>query len=354
MQDEASYIRGSRGEEIVIPLDLSAGLSQEYVDTPWDRRPHWPPTMFSAITMLGLAVSAAQPLEPGDHTRSVEVGKLKRSYLVHVPARYDRARPTPVVLAFHGGGSNPEQMVRFCGLNGKADEAGFIVVYPSGTGRLEGALTWNAGNCCAYAMFQQVDDVGFVRSLLDDLARAANVDANRIYATGMSNGGMICYRLAAELSERIAAIAPVSGPMGTETCSPKRPVSVIHFHGTDDQFAPFQGGVGSRSSTGTNFYSVEHSIRAWIKANGCPEKPVVVQLPKTLDDGTSVERQTYGPGKDASEVVLIKIEGGGHTWPGREPRLAFLGRSTKNISANDALWDFFQKHPMSTPKPPMK
>src|SRR5258707_130734 len=108
MQDEASYVCDSCGEEIVIPLDLSASLSQEYVDTAWDRRPHWPRTMFSAIAMLGLAVFAAQPLEPGDHTRTVLVGKLKRSYLVHVPARYDRSRPTPVVLAFHGGGSNPE------------------------------------------------------------------------------------------------------------------------------------------------------------------------------------------------------------------------------------------------------
>jgi polyhydroxybutyrate depolymerase len=203
-------------------------------------------------------------------------------------------------------------------------------------------------------VFNQVDDVGFVRSLLDDLARVVTVDAKRVFATGISNGGMICYRLASELSDRIAAIAPVSGPMGTETCSPKRPVSVMHFHGTDDQFAPFKGGKGSRSSVGINFYSVDHSIRAWVKADGCPEKPAVVQLPKKADDGTSVERATYGPGKNGSEVVLITIEGGGHTWPGREPRLNFLGKSTKNISANDLMWDFFQKHPLKTPGPPKK
>src|SRR5437016_6447484 len=115
-------------------------------------------------------------------------------------------------------------MVRFCGLNEKADRAGFLAVYPSGTGRLERALTWNGGNCCGYAMLNKVDDVAFTRGLLDDLAKAVLIDRKRVYATGMSNGAMMVYRLASELSDRIAAIAPVSGPMGTRTCHPKRPV----------------------------------------------------------------------------------------------------------------------------------
>src|SRR5262249_41276708 len=155
---------------------------------------------------------------------------------------YDGTRPFPVVLAFHGGGSNAGQMVRFSGLNDKADQAGFLVVYPNGTGRLEQALTWNGGNCCGYAMLNKVDDGAFVRALLDDLGKVAKVDAKRVYATGMSNGAILAYRLASELSDRIAAIAPVSGPMGTEKCNPTRPVPVLHFHGTDDDFAPFKGG----------------------------------------------------------------------------------------------------------------
>ena len=162
----------------------------------------------------------------------------------------------------------------------------------------------------------------------------------------MSNGGIISYRLASELSDRIAAIAPVGGPMGTETCSPKRPVSVIHFHGTADEHAPFSGGKG-KGLSGTNFFSVDHSIKAWIKANGCPEEPIVTKLPDKADDGMTVTKKTYGPGKDGAEVVLIEIDGGGHTWPGQDPRVKFLGKSTKDISANDLMWEFFQKHSMN-------
>jgi polyhydroxybutyrate depolymerase len=299
--------------------------------------------MLPTITLLVLL--AADPLGPGDSLRTLKVGELERNYLVHVPSKYDAKTPSPVVLSFHGGGSNAEQMVKFCGLNDKADEAGFIVIYPSGTGRLEKLLTFNGGNCCGYAMNNQVDDVAFVRAILDDLATVANLDARRVYATGMSNGGIIAYRLASELSDRIAAIAPVGGPMGTETCSPRRPVSVLHFHGTEDEFAPFKGGKG-KGVSGTNFFSVEHSIKAWVKADGCPEEPVESKLPDRADDGMTVTRKTYGPGKDGTEVVLIEIAGGGHTWPGQEPRVRFLGPCTKDISANDLMWEFFQKHPM--------
>jgi polyhydroxybutyrate depolymerase len=272
------------------------------------------------------------------------VGDLKRSYLVHIPPKYDSKKPTPVVLAFHGGGGNAESMVVFSGLNKKADDAGFIVVYPNGTGRLENRLlSFNGGNCCSYAMTNKIDDVEFTRKLLDDLAKSANIDPKRVFATGMSNGGIMSYLLGSELSDRIAAIAPVGGPMGTETCKPKRPVSVIHFHGTDDEHAPFKGGKG-KGVSGTEFYSVEHSIQAWVKANGCDKEPVVTKLPDKAKDGTTITRKTYGGGKDGSEVVLVVIEGGGHTWPGQEPRLKALGKSTKNISANDLMWEFFEKH----------
>ena len=154
------------------------------------------------------------------------------------------------------------------------------------------------------------------------------------------------YRLASELSDRIAAIAPVAGPMGTATCKPKRPVPVLHFHGTDDRWAPFQGGRVNFGMSTTDFYSVEYSIRAWVKANGCPEEPVVADEPDRADDGMTVERRTYGPGNDGAEVVLIVIKGGGHAWPGRTPPYAHLGKSTKDISANDLMWEFFKKHPL--------
>ena len=113
--------------------------------------------------------------------------------------------------------------------------------------------------------------------------------------------------------------------MGTRDCSPRRPVAVIHFHGTQDQFAPFEGGTGSRSVSRTQFYSVVHSIQAWVGANGCPPEPTVERLPDRADDSMTVIRKTYGPGKEGSEVVLLEIEGGGHTWPGREPTVRWLG-----------------------------
>lgn len=298
----------------------------------------------TAIFVACLAVTDTQ-LQPGDHTRSLDVDKRNRSYLVHVPKAYDGSKAAPVVLAFHGGGSNAEVMVQFCGLNEKADQEGFLVVYPNGSGPAESLRTFNAGNCCGYAMNQKIDDVAFVAALLDDLAKIVKVDPKRVYATGMSNGAMISYRLAAELSDRIAAIAPVGAPMGTAKCQPKRPVPVIHFHGTEDDFAPFKGGKG-KGLAGTDFYSVDHSIQAWVQANGCKPEPAKKRLPQKVDDGTAVEMRTYGGGTDGSEVVLVVIEGGGHTWPGRASRLKLLGKSTKNVAANDLLWEFFQKHPM--------
>jgi len=291
-----------------------------------------------------------QPLTPGDFSRSLKVGTLDRSYLVHVPPSYDASKPAPVVLAFHGGASNAAQMVRFCGLSDKADEAGFICVYPNGTGRLNGAFTWNGGNCCGYAKQHQIDDVAFVRALLSDLNQVAAIDRRRVFATGMSNGAILSYRLAAEMADQIAAIAPVAGTMGTEARNPTRPVPVIHFHGTDDDFCPFQGGRGRKSVSGTDHVSVERTIQAWIAADGCPTEPRLLRLEAgggRPEEVGGVVRKTYGPGRDGAEVVLYKIEGGGHTWPGRHPRLFFLGHSTKIISANDLMWEFFQRYPIN-------
>jgi polyhydroxybutyrate depolymerase len=302
--------------------------------------------MPNALLLIAMSAALFKPLMPGDQTRTITVGKLERTYLLHVPPKYDGSKPVPVVLVFHGGASNAEQMVRFCGLNEKADEAGFLAVYPSGSGRLPAALTWNGGNCCGYAAAQNIDDVAFVRAILDDLTASATIDAKRIYATGMSNGAIFCYRLADELSDRIAAIAPVSGTMGSGTCHPKRPVSVIHFHGTADEFVLFGGGAGPKSLSKTNFFSVEHTIHQWVKADGCPDQSIVVKLPDKAHDGTTVTRKTFGPGKDGAEVVLYVIDGGGHTWPGRTPRIDLLGKSSKNISANDLIWEFFETHPM--------
>ncbi|MGQ0636370.1 MAG: extracellular catalytic domain type 1 short-chain-length polyhydroxyalkanoate depolymerase [Planctomycetaceae bacterium] len=301
--------------------------------------------MCSILALCVLMADEPAQLVPGDHRRDLVVGGLSRNYLVHVPPSYDGKKPVAVVLAFHGGGSNAAQMVQFCGLNDKSDAAGFAVVYPNGTGLVEGSHTWNAGNCCGFAQRRNIDDVAFTQALLDDLAHCLRVDADRVFATGMSNGAMIVYRLADRLSDRIAAIAPVGGPMGTPTCAPVRPVSVVHFHGTDDKFAPFGGGRGERSLTQTEFFSVEQSLANWVRANGCPETPETTPLEDVARDGTKVTRKTYGPGREGAQVVLYEIAGAGHTWPGRKPSLLFLGKTTLNVSANDVMWEFFERHP---------
>jgi len=280
-------------------------------------------------------------LRPGK-TRTITVGGLSRTYLVHVPKGHDQQTPMPVVLALHGATTNGPMMAWFSGLNRKADQAGFIAVYPNGTGT-HSSFFWNGGICCGSAMQNKVDDVAFMNALLDDLMRDFRVDAQRVYATCMSNGAIMVYRLASELSDRIAAIGPVSGSVGTEACQPKRPVSILHFHGTKDEYIPFMGGRGDRSITGTDFPSVDDSVKTWVKANGCGETPKIDQLSKTGDE-TTVTRKTYSGGKDGTEVVLVVIEGGGHTWPGMQSPAKTLGKSTLTVSANDLMWEFFQKH----------
>jgi polyhydroxybutyrate depolymerase len=272
------------------------------------------------------------------------VDDLKRSYLVHIPKSYDPKKPTPVVLALHGAAMDGSMMVWFSGINDKSEDAGFIVAYPSGTG-VGPFRIWNAGGFTGRMAENPADDVKYLGALLDDLATVANVDAKRAFATGISNGGMMCYRLAAEMSDRIAAIAPVAGAIAIEESKPSRPVSVMHFHGTSDKLVTFRGPKKDTAQF-LMFKSVEESIAIWRKINECPGEPTISKFSDKEDDGTKAIKKCYGPGKDGAEVVLIEIEGGGHTWPGMKPPIDLIGRSTFDISANDLMWEFFQSHPM--------
>jgi polyhydroxybutyrate depolymerase len=186
--------------------------------------------------------------------------------------------------------------------------------------------------------------MAFIGKALDDLGTIVNVDAERIYACGMSNGAIMCYRLAAELSDRIAAIAPVAGTIAIQEGNPKRPVPVLHFHGTKDQLVPFEMAKG-KTPKFMKLKFVADSIQTWVKLDGCDEEPKITVLSKD-DDEMKVTRKNYGGGKDGAEVVLVVIEGGVHTWPAQQPPVAFIGKSALNISANDLIWEFFRKHPM--------
>jgi polyhydroxybutyrate depolymerase len=252
----------------------------------------------------------------------------------------------PLVLALHGAAMDAKLMETFTGLSKTADENDFIVVYPNGTGPAGILLTWNAGLFPGELnKSNKADDVKYLGKVLDDVESLFNVDKKRVYVTGLSNGGMMSYRLAAEMSERIAAIAPVAGTMALEKYEPKRPISVLHIHGTKDSLVPYKGPDRKTDVAKIlRFRSVDDTIAACIKANGCSDKAEETEIEMKVDK-VKVTRKAFNKGKDGSEVVLYTLENGGHVWPGSVlPMQAFLGTSTRNIMANDVIWDFFKKH----------
>lgn len=312
------------------------------------KRTVWFPLILSILACGGIrqaivpsASQVGQPvvLSPGTYARSLSVGGRVRTYLVHVPDRLEAVEPA-VVLVFHGGGGNAQSAVEMTGFDAQSEASGFIVVYPNGTGRLKNLLlTWNAGGCCGYAQVAGIDDVEFVRALIEDLARLISIDRRRIYATGISNGALMSYRLACELSDQIAAIAPVSGTQNVERCLPSRPISVIHFHGTADENAPFAGGIGDKSISQVDFASVRQTIEYWVAFDGCPAEAIT-------ERSGDVIHERYGPCDQGTAVELFKVIGGGHAWPGGQKPRGAADTPTQEISATSLSWGFFSAHPM--------
>jgi polyhydroxybutyrate depolymerase len=273
------------------------------------------------------AGKAAQPL---DAVWTVQSGGVPRVFEVHVPASYAPSAETPVVLNFHGFTSDGVEEEVLSNMNAKADTAGFVAVYPEGLGAPQ---SWNAGACCGYAEEANVDDVAFVGALLDELESKLCVDARRVFVTGMSNGGFLAHRLGCELASRVAAIAPVAGVIGVTTCAPSRPVPVMEFDGTLDTLVPYDG------DPALGFPSVAATIAGWVARDSCTGSPV-----QTYSDRDS-QCESYESCAGGAEVTLCTIQGGGHTWPGGTPVPA-LGYTTPYLSATDAMWTFFQAHPM--------
>jgi polyhydroxybutyrate depolymerase len=266
----------------------------------------------------------------------------KRRYLVHVPKGHDGKKALPVVLAFHGGMGRAETQRTQSGLNDVADREGFLVVYPDGTG-LTRLLTFNSGGVNGYAMRNRVDDVGFVRTLIDkELPSNYAIDKRRVYATGMSNGAMMTYRLACELSDRIAAIAPVAGDMAVDGPQPKRPVPVIHFHGLKDPNVMFEGGVGRNAFQPMPHRSIPETIDWWVKADRCAAEPVE----KKREKDYTMTRYEPKKGAEGAPVVLYVMPEGGHTWPGGVDLTAHLGtgKLVQSVDASKLMWEFFKQH----------
>ena len=275
----------------------------------------------------------------GNSTQSFTFAGRERAYLVHLPPAIGNS-PLPLVLVLHGGGGNAANAARMTQMSALADKENFIVVYPNGSGRLDDTLlTWNSGNCCGYALDNSVDDVGFIRALIEKLQRDYPIDARRVYATGISNGGMMSYRLACELSDKIAAIAPVAGALNVE-CKPAQPVSVIAFHGTNDQNVPYNGGVGSKSIDPhpRTDQSVAYALTFWSQFDQCAPTP-------RRDERGSIVHDTYANCANGTGVELYTINGGGHAWPGGDRLTVLLDAPTQEISATELMWKFFKQHP---------
>jgi polyhydroxybutyrate depolymerase len=298
--------------------------------------------LFYSCFVFLMAVGSAFGQQEAMIRHSLLVGGVERTYRLYVPASSRTEDARALVMVLHGGGGNAEHAARMSGMNATADREGFLVVYPNGSNRYfrERLLTWNSGNCCGYALDANVDDVAFLRAVIDDVRRRYAIDSTRIFVTGISNGGMMAYRLACELSETIAAIAPVAATMNVSACLPRSPVSVIHFHGTDDEHVRFEGGVPKRQvdSHPRTDTPVKSAVAFWVKHNGCQTEPEVRREREVI-----IER--YGGGKNGSEVVLVTIPGGTHSWPGGSRGWLFGDAPATSISATEMMWEFFRTHP---------
>ncbi|MEW6440670.1 MAG: alpha/beta fold hydrolase [bacterium] len=294
--------------------------------------------------LLSVNMACTEERNPGVIDQEILVQGESRTFRLVIPAKGTQEKRMPLVIALHGGGTNGRSMERFSGLDDAADKHGFIVIYPDGSGRKKRILTWNSGSCCGFAKNKNVDDVGFIRALIELLVARYGADPARVYVTGISNGAMMAYRLAAEIPDRIAAVAAVAGTLEIDPALIRAPVPVLHFHGTADPYVPFEGGRGPRSAEGLQFRSVPDTIAVWVRAAGADPEPEVEELLDLQDDGTRVIRYSYGTNEDPQRVVLYKIVGGGHTWPGRPKAERVLGRATLEVSANDLMWEFFRRH----------
>ena len=277
---------------------------------------------------------------PVRHFEAVmEVNGLSRNFIVNLPpAYYDDTIPYALVIGLHGTGGNAQQFEEVYGFSKKADDAGFIAVYPNGvTGN--GAFnvrTWNAGTCCDFAMKNGIDDVGFISNLIDKMISGYRIDPKRVYVTGMSNGGMMTYRLAAELPLKIAAVAPVSStmvlnPPGNQA----RRVPILHLHSILDSIVPYNGGA---NELGYYFPPVDSVLRVWADRNLClPDEQVVV------DDDRYKLVQWLDENGDPS-IVHYLTRDGGHSWPGGRQARRRADLPSQVINANDLIWEFFTRH----------
>ena len=279
-----------------------------------------------------------------DSSRSIKVGELTRNYLLHIPPSLDKVKQVPLLLVFHGGGGTPESMIGYARFDDLADKHGFLVAYPAGTDH-----HWNDGRPAA----PKTDDVAFVRAVIAELSASYKVDPHRIYATGISNGGIFSQRLACDMAGTLAAVAAVAGTMPDDyaaSCKPAAPISVLMIHGTEDPLVPFSGGTvrSGMLGVGGKVWSVPDTVKFWVGQNHCGDKPKTTQYADNdPNDGTRIREDDYSGCRSNTAVTLYTVNGGGHTWPGATQYLPemLIGKTSGEMNASEVIWDFFSKHP---------
>jgi polyhydroxybutyrate depolymerase len=264
-------------------------------------------------------------IQPGVSTHSILVSGAKRLYTRYVPSNLSKLNSVPVVFAFHPWFGTSTDMMVLTLFNSIAEQNNFLVIYPQGIDD-----SWNAGGCCGTAMDQSIDDIAFVRQMLSDLETMVPIDPKRIYATGWSNGGILAYRLACEMSDTFAAIAPVAGVLWYSPCQPEQPVSVMHVHGMNDKTVPFEGGKSDLEDLGIVPHglivpSVSQGIATWVQLDGCAGSPVE-------EKQDVITHISYTSCRAGTTVELYKIDYQDHLYPQLFP-------------TSKKIWEFFAANP---------
>lgn len=276
-----------------------------------------------AVACGGGSKEAVTPAAPSVQHKEVNVGGVTRSYRVFAPPSLDRSHSAPLVLVLGGFGNTAESMVTATEFDRQAIDGGFVVAYPDGLDQ-----TWNAGYCCGKSASDGVDDEAFLLALIDQATTEYNADPAKVYVVGVSNGGMMAYRMGCDLAPRIAGVGSVAGAMVLDDCHPSRPVPVVEVHGTADPLVPYGGGTTAGGATQPS-PSTHDLMARWTDLDGCSAEPAVqTQGPVTTSTWTGCA--------GGSAVKLIAIDGGGHTWyaPG-------LGPANGAVDATHEMWSFF-------------
>ena len=311
--------------------------------------------IFIAIVFLYSGCTASLPKDHPTGSKTYEnvldtgVMGVRRTYRVHIPTDYNPLEPAPLVVVIHGAFDTAKGMEKFSGFSDLADRENFIVMYPNGIGILGFLQHWNAGHCCGKAASDNIDDVGFVAAAIEELRARLNIDPDRIYMVGFSNGGMLAYRFAAEKGDLLAAVAPLAASIGGRPSQevpewhipyPVRPLSVISFHGLADDDVPYEGGISLHRGGTRTYWPVEKSVEFWVQRDACNPRPATTYL-----NNGRVQVKSWGVCREDNEVVLYLIENWGHVWPGKF-FTADLAEDDplKNFDAAEIIWDFFRSH----------